>query len=91
MLMFMVLGGMVLEIWPLKGGASLHEAFSRLSPHKIQIAAIRKRNGVRVSNFQNFLVLMISTSVLNKKKIKSMLYGVHPCLSWAGMTPLFLL
>ena len=65
----MVLGGLVLEIWPLKGGPSLRDAFLRLTPHKFQIAAIRKRNGFTVSNFQDFLVSMISTSVLNKKKI----------------------
>ena len=41
----------------------------KVDPRKFQIAAIRKRNGVRVSNFQDFLVSMISTSVLNKKKI----------------------
>ena len=41
----------------------------RSTPHKFQIAAIRKRNGFTVSNFQDFLVSMISTSVLNKKKI----------------------
>ena len=38
-------------------------------PPKFQIAAIRKQNGVRVTNFQDFLVSVISTSMLNKKKI----------------------
>ena len=65
----MVLGGLVLEIWSLKGGPSFRDAFLRSTPHKFQIAAIRKRNGFTVSNFQDFLVSMISTSVLNKKKI----------------------
>ena len=65
----MVLRGLVLEIWPLKGGPSFRDAFLRSTPRKFQIAAIRKRNGFTVSNFQDFLVSMISTSVLNKKKI----------------------
>ena len=49
-----------------------------VDPPKFQIAAIRKRNGVRVSNFQDFLVSVISTSMLNKKKIHDI-----------GCTPLF--
>ena len=49
-----------------------------VDPPKFQIAAIQKWNGVRVSNFQDFLVSVISTSMLNKKKIHDI-----------GCTPLF--
>ena len=47
-------------------------------PPIFRIAATRKRNGVEISNLQNFLVSMISTSILNKKKIHDI-----------GCTPLF--
>ena len=47
-------------------------------PPIFRIAATRKRNGVEISNSQNFLVSMISTSILNKKKIHDI-----------GCTPLF--
>ena len=47
-------------------------------PPIFRIAATRKRNGVEISNSQNFLVSMISTSLLNKKKIHDI-----------GCTPLF--
>ena len=47
-------------------------------PPIFRIAAKRKRNRVEISNSQNFLVSMISTSILNKKKIHDI-----------GCTPLF--
>ena len=47
-------------------------------PPIFRIAATRKRNGVEISNSQNFLVSMISTSILDKKKIHDI-----------GCTPLF--
>ena len=53
-----------------------------VDPPKFQIAAIRKRNGVRVSNFQDFLVSVISTSMLNKKKIHDI--GCTPPV-WVGL------
>ena len=40
----------------------------KVDPPKFQIATIWKSNGVRVSNFQDFLVSVISTSIPNKKK-----------------------
>ena len=77
-MIFIVLGGLVLKIWSLLGGLSFHDSLFALTPPIFQIAATRKRNGVEISNLQNFLVSMISTSILNKKKIHDI-----------GCTPLF--
>ena len=77
-MIFIVLGGLVLKIWPLLGGLSFCDSLFALTPPIFQIAATRKRNGVEISNSQNFLVSMISTSTLNKKKIHDI-----------GCTPLF--
>ena len=68
-MIFIVLGGLVLKIWLLLGGLSFRDALLAATPLIFRIAATRKRNGVEVSNSQNFLVSMISTSILNKKKI----------------------
>ena len=77
-MIFFVLGGLVLKIWPLLGGISFRDSLFAPTPPIFQIAATRKRNGVEISNSQNFLVSMISTSILNKKKIHDI-----------GCTPLF--
>ena len=50
-----------LEIWPLKGGSLFCNMFLGSPPppqkkNNNQIAAIQKRNGVWVSNFQDFLL-----------------------------------
>ena len=75
---FIVLGGLVLKIRPLLGGLSFRDSLFAPTPPIFRIAATRKRNGVEISNSQNFLVSMISTSILNKKKIHDI-----------GCTPLF--
>ena len=77
-MIFIVLGGLVLKIRPLLGGLSFRDSLFAPTPPIFQIAATRKRNGVEISNSQNFLVSMISTSILNKKKIHDI-----------GCTPLF--
>ena len=75
---FIVLGGLVLKIWPLLRGLSFRDSLFAPTPPIFRIAAKRKQNGVEISNSQNFLVSMISTSILNKKKIHDI-----------GCTPLF--
>ena len=77
-MIFIVLGGLVLKIRPLLGGLSFRDSLFAPTPPIFRIAATRKRNGVEISNSQNFLVSMISTSILNKKKIHDI-----------GCTPLF--
>ena len=77
-MIFIVLGGLVLKIWPLLGGLSFRDSLFAPTPPIFRIAATQKRNGVEISNSQNFLVSMISTSILNKKKIHDI-----------GCTPLF--
>ena len=77
-MIFIVLGGLVLKIWPLLGGLSFRNSLFAPTPPIFRIAATRKRNGVEISNSQNFLVSMVSTSVLNKKKLHDI-----------GCTPLF--
>ena len=59
-------------------GSFISRLTSYTDPPIFRIAATRKRNGVEISNSQNFLVSMISTSILNKKKIHDI-----------GCTPLF--
>ena len=79
-MIFIVLGGLVLKMWPLLGGLSF--CYSLFAPTPMfRIAATRKRNGVEIWNLHNFLVSMISTSVLNKKKIHDV--GCTPV--WVGM------
>ena len=63
-MIFIVLGGLVLKIWPLLGGLSFRDSLFAPTPPIFRIAATRKRNGVEISNSQNFLVSMISTSIL---------------------------
>ena len=77
-MIFIVLGDLVLKIRRLLGGLSFHDSLFAPTPPIFRIAATRKRNGVEISNSQNFLVSMISTSILNKKKIHDI-----------GCTPLF--
>ena len=77
-MIFIVLGGLVLKIRPLLGGLSFRDSLFAPTPPIFRIAATRKRNGVEISNSQNFLVSMISTGILNKKKIHDI-----------GCTPLF--
>ena len=66
-MIFIVLGGSVLKIWPLLGGLSFHDSLF-VPPPIFRIAAMRKQNGAEILTSQNFLVSMISTSILNKKK-----------------------
>ena len=77
-MIFIVLGGLVFKIWPLLGGLSFRDSLFVPTPPIFRIAATQKRNRVEISNSQNFLVSMISTSILNKKKIHDI-----------GCTPLF--
>ena len=56
-MIFIVLGGLVLRIWPLLGGLSFHDSlFVPPPPPIFRIAAMRKENGVEILNSQNFLV-----------------------------------
>ena len=64
--------------WDLNSLSFRDSPFAPTPPPIFWIAATRKRNGVEISNSQNFLVSMISTSILKKKKIHDI-----------GCTPLF--
>ena len=77
-IIFIVIGGLVLKICPLLGGLSFRDSLFAPAPSIFRIAATRKRNGVEISNSQNFLVSMIYTSILSKKRIHDI-----------GCTPLF--
>ena len=55
-MIFIVLGGLVLKIWPLLGGLSFHDSLFAPPPPIFRIAAMRKQNGVEILNSQNFLV-----------------------------------
>ena len=91
-MIFIVLGSLVLKIWPLLGGLSFRDSLFALTPPNISNCGhAKKRNGDEISNSQNFLVSMISTSILNKKKIHDI--GCTPlfelgwnacCLVWAS-------
>ena len=50
----MVLGGVVLKIWPHTSGLSFRDTLFTRDPPKFQIALPQKPKGVATSNFQIF-------------------------------------
>ena len=84
----MVLRGVVLELWPLKGGPSFCDAVFGSPPLNLKLLPFENEMELKVSNFQDFLVSMISTSLLNKKKIHDI--GCTPLGPVQGRRSLYL-